>query len=486
MTETLQNQKQKKYLAYVRVSSKDQARGTSLEEQKSYIRNYAQHKDISIIDFYGEVESASKTGREIFQDMINRLRKESLQGIIFHKVDRSARNPRDQALLYDLMNEDYILHFVSEGLSTDNPVGRNMMYIMWGMASGYSENLRAEINKGLLGRLKQGKIPGPAPIGYIKAEDCTSIHDPEKAVLVKRLFKDYSTGRYSVEAMVQRSKEIGLTNKGGRKLDKNSVHRILRETFYYGLISRKTGVFEGVHEPLISKELFDKVQYLLKAKGFKIEHHFKYSFQGLLSCPSCEKPLKSMTAKGRWKYYLCRHCKNGVIREDHIEDQWIKELNKIKFTNEDSKSFRLAIENYWKVEHTDKREEIKALELELSNIKTRLDALLQKYIDQKVDDDSYSQMRQVLLNRQIQIKEIIANKDQVKNQIDKKLDEIGKLLISPEIAYMQADPVNRRRLIKSMVANLSINQKLLTVNWKKEFQVVANRPRSNIGGDGGS
>ncbi len=372
------------------------------------------------------------------------------------------------------------------GISTAEPNGRQLMYIMWALASGYSENLSSEILKGISGRLKQGKIPGPAPIGYMKADDCNTIPDPAKAPLVKQLFKDYATGKYSVEAMVHRSREIGLTNKGNRKLDKNSVHRILRETFYYGLITRKTGVFQGIHEPLISKSLFDKVQFLLKKKGFKIESHFKYSFQGLLHCPSCQRPLKAMTAKRIWKYYLCRYCKGGLIREDDIEEQWLVYLKDIKFSKQEAKDFQKAIERYWKVEHKDKREEVKALELESQNIATRLQALLQKYIDQKVDDNTYNEMRQVLLNRQIQIKEIISNKDNIKSQTQKKLDEIGKLLISPEIAYKKADPVNRRRLIISMVANLSLNKKTLLVNWKKEFQVVANRPKVFIGGDDGS
>lgn len=88
----------------------------------------------------------------------------------------------------------------------------------------------------------------------------------------------------------------------------------------------------------------------------------------------------------------------------------------------------------------------------------------------------------VLLNRQIQLKEIIANKDQIKQQASKKLEDIGKLLKDPEIAYKKADPVNRRRLLLSMVANLSLNQKLLIVIWKKEFQIVANRPKLIFGG----
>lgn len=188
-----------------------------------------------------------------------------------------------------------------------------------------------------------------------------------------------------------------------------------------------------------------------------------------------------MTSKGRFKYYLCRYCKNGLIREDYLEDQWLNKLQEIKFTDTEVTDFKKAVEKFWKVQKKDKREEVKALELEQAQISSRLEALLQKYIDQKVDDNTYNQMRQVLLNRQIQLKEIIANKDKIKNQTSKKLEDIGKLLKDPEIAYKKADPVNRRRLLLSMVANLSLNQKLLIVTWKKEFQIVANRPKFNIG-----
>ncbi len=162
--------------------------------------------------------------------------------------------------------------------------------------------------------------------------------------------------------------------------------------------------------------------------------------------------------------------------------QWIEYLKQIKFSDAEEASFKKAVEKYWKLQRNDKREELKALELELGQITNRLEALLQKYIEQKVDDSTYNQMRQVLLNRQIQVKEIVANKDKIIEITLKKIEEIGKLLKDPEIAYKKADTVNRRRLLLSMVANLSINQKLLTVNWKKEFQVVANRPKSIIGG----
>ena len=64
------------------------------------------------------------------------------------------------------------------------------------------------------------------------------------------------------------------------------------------------------------------------------------------------------------------------------------------------------------------------------------------------------------------------------------MDELVKLLKNPALAYEKADPVNKRRLVISMVANFSLRDKTLVITWKNHFQVVANRPKVNSSGDG--
>lgn len=157
-----------KFLAYVRVSSKDQSRGTSLDEQKARILQYAETNKLSVVDFYDETKSAATSGRKDFETMIRHLKRERLVGIIFHKVDRSSRNPRDTVVLYELMLEKFQLHFAAEGISSEDNMGRSLLHIMWGVASAYIENLKNEINKGITGRLKQGRLPGPPPLGYFR------------------------------------------------------------------------------------------------------------------------------------------------------------------------------------------------------------------------------------------------------------------------------------------------------------------------------
>ncbi len=478
-----------KFLAYVRVSSKDQSRGTSLDEQKARIMQYAHDKGFEIIKFYGEVESASKAGREIFQDMTEQLKKEKLAGIIFHKVDRSSRNPKDSAELYQLMMEGYQLHFADGGYSTNDPTGRTMIYIMWGIASSYSENLAAEINKGILGRLKQGRYPGPVPLGYKKAEDCKAVLDPQKAPLVKRMFQEYATGKYSIETMKKITKEFGLTNRNGCYLGINPIHGMLRETFYYGLITHKRGTFQGEHPPLITKALFDKVQFMLHDRGFKIEHHHKYIFQGLMKCYVCGKILKAMTAKRNHRYYLCRNRSCGIktISEKVVEDQFVEKLKELEFSPEEAEGFKKAVLSFRRTAERSKDEQIKALDLELSAIDSRLSELLQKYIDKRIDDETYSKTREALLNRQIEHKEARTALETTDEKAFDEITELVKLLINPSIAYRKStDPINQRRLVMSMVANLELNGKVLIVKWKKHFDLIARRPKLNYGGDAGS
>lgn len=488
-------QTNKRVAGYLRVSTKDQSRTASLQEQKNIIENYAHNKGLEIVRYFGEVESASKPGREIFKEMLDHLRKEKLGGVIFPKTDRSSRNPADSFELYRLMMEGFTLFFASEGYSTADAMGRHMMYIMWGLASGYSENLKTEINKGIMGRLHQGRLPGPPPLGYCRRKskngesDCRSYLDPKKAPLVKRLFEEYATGKYSIETMVARSKAFGLTNKNGNYLTKEPIRRILTQPFYYGLICHKRGTFPGDHQPLVTKAFFDKVQYVFKDRGFKIEYHYKYVFQGLLKCYVFGNKLKAMTAKRVFHYYLCRNksCGIGTISESILEDQFLAKLKEIQFNEAEAVGFKKALAKFHKNEFKSKEEQAQALKLEIASLETRLNNTVQKFVDNGLDENTYAVTREALLKRQIELKESLKALTDTGSQTIDELEELLKLLQNPTQAYRKSvDIVNRRRLIISMVANLELNGKVLIVNWKKPFELVARRPKFYFGGDAGS
>ncbi|KKS12755.1 MAG: hypothetical protein UU67_C0042G0001 [Candidatus Daviesbacteria bacterium GW2011_GWB1_41_5] len=474
-----------KFLAYVRVSSKDQSRGTSLEEQKGYIERYATQKGYIVQKFYGEVESASKVGRGIFDEMIKELRSKGYRGILFHKTDRSARNPKDQALLYDLMINGFELHFVSEGISTDTPQGRNMMYILWGLASGYSENLRAEINKGILGRLKQGRMPTYVPVGYKKAGECRSVLDPIRAPLMRQILKDYSTGSYSVETLIERANKIGLTKHNGKPIHRTRMHELLRNTFYYGTITHKRGVFAGEHEPLISKAVFDRIQYFLMKKGFRRKYTHVYVLSGMLKCFYCKRPMKCMTAKQKWRYYYCRNreCPIATIPEPKVNEEVYQQLRQIEFNDQEAEAFKKAVRVFRNITQEHKNEQIKGIELEINKIQARLDTMVEKLINLDIDEESYKKVRTALVDKQGELRQRRETLEKTDQKKFEQIEVLGKLLKSPSLAYEKANILNKRRLILSMVENFELKPNGLVITWKKPFDMIAKRPNSKTSGD---
>ena len=88
--------------AYIRVSTVRQGtQGSSLQEQRAAIERYVAQHQLEIPAWFEEQETAAKSGRPVFRTMINALGQGQADGIVIHKIDRSARNLRDWA---DLAN----------------------------------------------------------------------------------------------------------------------------------------------------------------------------------------------------------------------------------------------------------------------------------------------------------------------------------------------------------------------------------------------
>jgi site-specific DNA recombinase len=171
------------FFAYARVSTPRQGeRGVSLPEQKNAIERYARAHSLQIGRWFEEQQSASHTGRPAFVQMLRLLRKGTAQGVIIHKIDRSARNMEDWADVSKLVDAGVQVYFASENVDLKTVGGRLSADIQAVVAAHYSRNLREEVKKGLYGRLKQGCYPFRAPIGYLDQGSAkVKIPDPARA-----------------------------------------------------------------------------------------------------------------------------------------------------------------------------------------------------------------------------------------------------------------------------------------------------------------
>src|SRR6266404_6233719 len=156
------------YFAYARVSTPRQGeRGVSLQEQRTAIERYAAVHGLEITRWFEERESASQTGRPVFDEMLRLLRLRKIDGVIIHKIDRSMRNLEDWADVGKLVDAGVDIHFATENVDMKTVAGRLSADIQAAVAAHYIRNLREEVKKGLYGRLKQGSYPFRAPVGYL-------------------------------------------------------------------------------------------------------------------------------------------------------------------------------------------------------------------------------------------------------------------------------------------------------------------------------
>lgn len=479
----------KSFLSYIRVSSDRQAsEGASLDEQKRRNRDYAQSKKFTIYKEYVEVESASDNNRPIFHQMIKEAKKLKVCGFIFNKVDRAARNLKDQALLEDMIKDGFEMHFVLDGISTDNPNWR-LMFIQFGFAKYYIENLKQEIDKGLIGRLNEGRLPLPAPVGYLDKGFGVKEPNTQTALFIKHAFELYATGRYSIVDLTEKMKRMGMKRKNGGELNKNSLHRVLRDQFYYGVVPYRGVLWPGAHKPIISKALYDKVQKVLTGKGYKRIWEHVYIFQGMLPCPNnCGRLLRSMTSKKIYRYYRCRTkgCEFSV-KESDLEKQFLEQLQKLEFNNDEVNLFLKALQSFRSDLKSLRETEIAQIDMGLDKNTQMLEAILEKNLQKQITDEEYVFMKNSLINKKVEFQERRQALDKAEDEIMNQIAEIGKLLKKPSLAYQKSvSEEGKRNLMKSLVANFSLNGKKLIVNWKKPFDLVAERNQFPFGGAGGN
>jgi DNA invertase Pin-like site-specific DNA recombinase len=160
----------KRFVALARVSSRVQEReGFSLAVLEEGLKRYAQAEGGEIIQLFRIAETASKhEDRKAFRELVAFANKhaETLDGLLFYKVDRAARNLFDYVELERLESE-YGVPFISVWQPTENtPAGRRMRRTLAYMASFFTEQLSVDVREGFSRRVREGWCVSRAPYGY--------------------------------------------------------------------------------------------------------------------------------------------------------------------------------------------------------------------------------------------------------------------------------------------------------------------------------
>lgn len=477
----------KKYFSYIRVSTLKQGQnGTSLVEQQSAIERYAGRWNLIIARQFEEKETAAKRGRPVFSQMLGLLRNGKVQGVIMHKIDRSARNLKDWADLGELIDKGVEVHFVNDNLDLNSRGGRLSADIQAVVAADYIRNLREETKKGFYGRLKQGLYPMPAPVGYNdNGGGQPKTPDPILGPLIRKAFELYATGNYGLRSLLEKMHELGLTNRSSGKLRLNCLNDLLQNPFYIGLIRIKNigEMFVGQHQPIIPKTLFDLVQSILQGKtGQKTKHH-DFLFKRQLNCAGCNRKLIGEIQKS-YVYYRCqiKLCPQKTIREDAVEASFGNVLKRLFFNEDELSYLRADIAKRHQQDTELQESQRKALKIQLEQIQSRLSKLADAYVDEVFDKETYVQKKNALLFDEKAIKEKLEKVEQSEAGIIKEVEEILELANQAYSSYKKGLKEEKREMVKIVTSNCFIKEKTVLFKLNYPFELIAYRHKNQDGG----
>lgn len=477
----------KSYFSYVRVSTQRQGQqGTSLAEQTAAIERYARHWNLQIVKSYEERETAAKQGgRPVFLEMLRALKEGKADGIIIHKIDRSARNLKDWADLGALIDKGVEVHFANESLDLNSRGGRLSADIQAVVAADYIRNLREETKKGIYGRLKQGLYPFPARVGYLNAgKGKPKEPDPVQAPLVRQAFELYATGNCGLNALGEKMYEMGLRNRNGGKISRNGLVCILKNPFYMGIVKiDATGeLFSGRHFPIISKRLFNAVQDVFAGRRIKKKIKHFFLFRRHIVCRRCRNLLIPERQKGN-VYYRCqtKSCQQKTIREEVVEAELLKVLERLDLTREEYEYFEEEIAEYKRTEPHRVEAIRNQLLMQSSQIQTRLAKLADAYVDEVFDKETYLQKKNVLVLEQREIGEklekLIKESDDIAEQVERFLELLKRVCISYKLSHSE----EKREMVETAVSNFLVQEKNVVIKLKMPFQIVYDRDRIPVG-----
>lgn len=467
---------------YIRVSTERQGDGASLEAQKDAITGFASQHNLEIVRWFEERETASKTGRPIFGDMMNTLVSGAAEGLVLHKVDRTARNFSDWSRLHEIAQLGIKVYFAADSLDFGTRGGQLLADIQMALAADYSRNLSQEVKKGLYGRIKKGIYPFRAPLGYL---DTGGGHvkavDPIKAPLVRQVFELYCSGDYSITSLTEEMRRRGLKGYGDALVVRRNIESILRNPFYCGkmLICRK--LYQGTHEPLITATQFRKAAAIKTDRTSKKSTRHNMLFRGLIRCGGCRRIVTGERQKGRI-YYRCHTsgCGRGAIREDCLERQVSTYMKCLQISAED-KAIISERTRAW-LAGTGRVNMEKSVQLRMADASARADRLTDLLVDGAIDKSAYELRKQNLNFEAQQLREELE-----RLQIAKATeDDVEKLLnLATDLAdlYQASPPAQKRAMIRNCLVEPKVTDRKFEArptNWLEEFHEIAADPSHQL------
>ena len=285
--------------------------------------------------------------------------------------------------------------------------------------------------------------------------------------------------------MAKIANDLGLGTQRGGKMSAGLIQRVLQNSFYCGVFKFRNEFYQGKHEPIITKKLFDQTQETMRKRGRphrEKKHNFVFT-GGILKCGTCGCFITAETQKGHI-YYRCTKkktkCEEGYIREENLVEQFKKILIRVSLSDDWAKKMLEKLNKNKQAEAQSSIALVQSLKNQLEKIDQKLDKLLDAKLDDIIEKDEYILKKNQLLDQKITIEEKIKN---LENKGNNWLEPMKELIISSQKAKkiaQEGDFFQIRNFLKNVGSNFILKEKLVGFLPQNGWRALTERePNTN-------
>lgn len=347
----------KRSIRYLRVSSQKQldtdadfvSEGNSIDTQRKACQAKERAMGLVNVGEYVEPGHSAQTiaKRPEFKKMMARILKErDVDYVVIYTRSRAFRNLADAVI-----TKRQLLSLGVRLISSKEDFGEGYWADAMEAMADIMNEVRVrqdgeDIKIKMANKARNGGTNGFAPLGYINTRIKVDGHevrtvdlDPERHHLVTMAFELFATGEYTLKSLKDKLTEAGLVTRAtlrwqSKPLSVSRLAQMLRERYYIGRITHDGVEYQGRHQPLVTEEVFNRVQRVLDSHGgsgvrHRTNHHY---LKGMVWCARCKKRFVVHRANGNggtYYYFFCRgyqlgNCDQRFIPVEVLEDAVIR------------------------------------------------------------------------------------------------------------------------------------------------------------------
>jgi site-specific DNA recombinase len=330
---------------YSRISTDEDHQPTSLTTQRERLERYCQAmEDWQVVCAFEDQASGVTLDRPGLQQALERARERRFDLLLVYRVDRLSRKVRQLAALAEELDQlEIILKSATEPFDTGSAAGRMMLQMLGVFAEFEHATIVDRVTAGLERRVREGKwMSGRAPYGYRRDKE-TKLLVPDEvcAPVVKRIFQLYAEAKLGTTAIARKLEAETAPAPRKQGWSPNALRLILANPAYRGLIRWNDDLHQGLHEPLVDEQTFERAQAILarrhKDASLRRGNPTEFLLSGLVRCGHCDRAYVGSSAHGnggRYTYYACStrykygpsKCNGERLPKEQLEDAVLGQL----------------------------------------------------------------------------------------------------------------------------------------------------------------